>query len=110
MTKTQRPSPTSADLDQEQSPLPTDTAVTPQTDQRFSDREDDAAGGDEGDKIEGATEEVSHGLTAEAIDRGTRAWLADRLRNSPLSRHTEAWNALSNALPSLKDYIMKEVH
>ncbi len=37
----------------------------------------------------------------DAIERVVRAWAATALANSPVSRATEAWNHLQQALPIL---------
>ena len=109
-------SPTTADADQEQSdsPRPVDTAVTPQADQRFSSDDTDSSEDKTDPELPldgGATDEAitEQSPLEDAIDRGTQAWLAARLSNSPLSRATDAWNVLYKELPALKAFIMKEV-
>lgn len=63
----------------------------------------------EGREVAGVTEQVSHGLTEEAIIRGFDKWVADRLANSDLSRSTEAWNLLQKEKAMISAYILKEV-
>lgn len=45
----------------------------------------------------------------EAIRRGVENWVATHLRNTPFSRHTEAWNIFQKALPALPGAIAKEI-
>ena len=54
-----------------------------------------------------AAEAALQEAEAESCSRGARidaavtAWLDQQLRNSPVSRSTEAWNHLTAALPAL---------
>jgi len=43
-----------------------------------------------------------------AVDAAVEAWLSESIRNSPLSRSTEAWNHLVTSLDDLKQRILKE--
>lgn len=62
-----------------------------------------------------ATETTKKGIVAEVENKSAKAariveeWVADHLRNSPLSRATGAWNYVQSKLGELRDKIEKEL-
>lgn len=51
------------------------------------------------ESAEDAAREMVHG--AEAVEAKVQAWVSRHLHDSPLSRATDAWNHLMQALPHL---------
>jgi hypothetical protein len=53
-------------------------------------------------------EEMSPGMR-EKINLALQEWLMKEIHGSPLSQHTESWNTLYHALPSLAQRIMQVI-
>ena len=45
---------------------------------------------------------------AAALDAAIEHWLSAHVRNGPVARETDAWNALVGSLPHLKQIILEE--